>query len=388
MAKSPRLGENRTMGGRRPTLRVHVLIDSLAWGGAEVLLAELAERAPAVGIDLSVGYLLERNGSPVVERLRAAGVEPVPVSIGGLLNPTDVRAVRRHLAAAEPDVVHTHLGYADFLGGLAARSLRLPAVSTIHVMEVEPGRRTAARVALMSRVRRACMTYVVAVSNAGRRIILERGWAHPSQVVTVHNGVRADAQAGAGAALRARLGVAPDELVVAMVSVLRPDKRHDVAIAAIQALEPRFPGLRLVIAGDGPSRRDVERRAAGLPGALVLGHRDDVGALLDAADVFLHTSSIEAFPTALLEAMAASVPVVATAVGGVPEIVDHDLTGLLVDPPPRADAFAAALEPLLADAELRRRLGEAGRARFARRFTVERWANRMRALYEDVAVGR
>jgi len=232
------------------------------------------------------------------------------------------------------------------------------------------------------------MTYVVAVSNAGRRIILERGWAHPSQVVTVHNGVRADAQAGAGAALRERLGIAPDELVVAMVSVLRPDKRHDVAIAAIQALEPRFPGLRLVIAGDGPSRREVERRAAGLPGTLVLGHRDDVGALLDAADVFLHTSSIEAFPTALLEAMAASVPVVATAVGGVPEIVDHDLTGLLVDAPPRADAFAAALEPLLADAELRRRLGVAGRARFARRFTVERWANRMRALYEDVAVGR
>jgi glycosyltransferase involved in cell wall biosynthesis len=366
-------------------LRVHVLIDSLGWGGAEVLLAELAEAASSAGIDLSVGYLLERDGSPAAERLRLAGIEPVLVPITSLLKPTDLQRVRRHLAAVQPDVLHTHLGYADFLGGIAARSLGVPAVSTIHVMEAEAGWRTSLKLSLMAKVRRTCMNKVIAVSDSTRRRIVERRWADAGQIVTVHNGVAARALPGAGPKLRERLEIAPGELVVTMVSVLRPDKRHDVALATMRALLPRFPGLRLLVVGDGPSRAEIERQAAELGNVLVLGHRDDVRALLDATDVLLHTSSVDAFPTALLEAMAASVPVVATAVGGVPEIVENGVTGVLVDPPPRPEDFARALEPLLSDPYLRHRLAKNGRLRFEREFTVERWADRMRVLYGEVA---
>ncbi|MGB2710756.1 MAG: glycosyltransferase, partial [Conexibacter sp.] len=115
-------------------LRVHVLIDSLTWGGAESLLADLAVGAPAGGIELSVGYLQDVDDSPMAPRLRARGIEPGLVGVRKLADVKSLRRVRRHLAAARPDIVHTHLGASDLLGTIAARSLGLPAVSTIHLV--------------------------------------------------------------------------------------------------------------------------------------------------------------------------------------------------------------------------------------------------------------
>src|SRR4051812_5121805 len=116
-------------------LRVHALIASLTWGGAEASLAHLAQGCGQAGIELSVGYLLERDGNPAADALHRAGVEPVLVDVHSLLRPADLARVRRHVAATAPDVLHTHLGYADLMGGIAARSLGIPSVATIHVMQ-------------------------------------------------------------------------------------------------------------------------------------------------------------------------------------------------------------------------------------------------------------
>jgi glycosyltransferase involved in cell wall biosynthesis len=167
--------------------------------------------------------------------------------------------------------------------------------------------------------------------------------------------------------------------------VLRPGKGHDAAVAAATLLAERHPRLRLVLVGDGPARPEVEALAARLgERALLAGHRDDVMAVLDATDVLLHPSSVDAFPTALLEALAAGVPVVSTRVGGIPEIVDEGETGTLIDAPPDPAALAAALEPYLADGELRRRVGDHARERFGERFTAARWAERLRLVYSSV----
>jgi glycosyltransferase involved in cell wall biosynthesis len=176
--------------------------------------------------------------------------------------------------------------------------------------------------------------------------------------------------------------------VLAMVSAMRSEKGHGVALDALRRLVERLPQVRLIIAGDGPTAAEVARMAAPLGDAVVLaGYRDDVMEFLDATDVLLHPSRTEAFPTALLEAMAASVPVVATRVGGIPEIVVHGRTGVLVEPPPLADRFADALLPLLCDADLRRRMGVAGRRRFEEEFTAQLWAARVRAQYDAVLAG-
>ena len=136
--------------------------------------------------------------------------------------------------------------------------------------------------------------------------------------------------------------------------------------------------------GDGPARDAVARAASPLVTAPPVGHRDDIMSVLDAADALLHPSRADAFPTVLLEALAAGVPIVASAVGGIPEIVEDGRTGLLVDPPFEHAAFAAPLARLLADRDLRRALARRGRERFDAEFTAERWAARLRVVYEEV----
>jgi glycosyltransferase involved in cell wall biosynthesis len=174
--------------------------------------------------------------------------------------------------------------------------------------------------------------------------------------------------------VRAELGIGPDEFVVAMLSWLHPVKRHRLALEAAG-------DWRLLIVGDGPESEHLRRAAP--PGAVFTGYRDDVMALLDAADLLLHPSRMEGFPIALLEAMAAGVPIVATRVGGVPEIVADGETGVLIDPAAGAGEIAAAVAAVRDDPARRAALAERARLRFEERFTAERWAQRLRNLYEN-----
>ncbi len=370
-------------------LRVHTLIDALGWGGAESLLGDLAAGAPAAGIELSVGYLLDTH-TPAAERIRACGIEPELVGIGRMSSPRSMALVRAHLARRRPDVLHTHLTTADFLGGVAARTLGIPSVSTIHVIgravSDAPGARGDAKNRLVALTRRHAAARVIAVSDAARDAYLRTGWDTPERVVTVHNGVARTEPTRGRAAVRAELGIAPDALVAVMVSVLRPRKGHEVAIEAVARLRERVPQLVLLVAGDGPSREHVEGLARPLGDAVVCcGHRHDVLDVIAASDLVLHPTHMDAFPTSLLEAGLAGLPVVATRVGGIPEIVVHGATGLLVDAPPAVDDVAAALERLALDPGLRGTMGAAARARYDREFDAVSWARRLRRVYDAVA---
>ena len=363
-------------------LRVHVVFDALGWGGAETLLADFVAGAQNAALDVSVSYLADRDGSPAAERLRRHGVEPQLLAIAKLLAPASERAVRAAIEASKPDVVHAHLSYADFLAGRAARRLGLPVVSTLHVMHPPSGAREQLKDRAISRVRRTHMNAVIAVSERAREAAVDARWATPAQLVTVHNGIVGAARPGAGKALRAQLEIAPGAPVVAMLTVLRPGKGHEAAFAAWPEVRRHVPGAVLLVAGDGPSRPALERAASSVEGVRLLGYRSDVMELLDCAEVLLHPTDFDAFPTVLLEAMAASTAIVATRVGGIPEIVDDGLHARLVSAPARTGDLARALAQLLGDDELRGRLGTAGRRRFEERFTAERWASATRAVYE------
>jgi len=364
---------------------VHALIDTLGVGGAEIVLAEFAAVAPLGGIELSVGYLIDVDASHSAARLREAGVEPRPTGYPGHIGPAAFLAVRRHIAELRPDLVHTHLGYADLLGGPAARSLGIPTVATLHAHAWPGNRRERVKIHAMRLARRASAARVIAVSESARRAYLASGAGRHERVVVVRNGIAGIAQPGAGRALRAELGIGEAELVVAMVSSLRPAKAHDVAFAAVGELLTTVPELRLLVVGDGPLRAEVARAASALGDrALPTGYRPDVMAVLDAADVLLHPSRHDALPTTVIEAMAASTPVVATRVGGIPELVDDGVSAVLVTAPPAASELAAALGELLFDPQRRRRLAAAGRARFEQEFTANRWATRMGELYRSV----
>jgi glycosyltransferase involved in cell wall biosynthesis len=361
------------------------LIDHLALGGAELMLGNFAAGAPASGIDLSVACLNEGDGNPAAQRLRAAGVEPVTLNVPERLGVAAVRAVRRHVAEVGPDLVHTHLGSSDVLGSVAAASLGVPAVSTLHAMAWGSGAKARAKFTVSALARRWCADRVIAVSESSRRAYAAHSVVDPTRVVTIHNGIDVAAEPGAGAGVRRELGLREDDFVVGMVSALRHEKGHDIALEAVAALRGEHPRLRLLIVGGGPLEAEIARMAAPLGDAVVLtGLRHDVMRILDCIDVCLHPSRADALPTTLIEAMAASVPVLASAVGGIPEIVADGRTGILVDAPVTREAIAAALIALMDDPVRRGELATAGRERYEQEFTSGPWIRRIRALYDAV----
>jgi glycosyltransferase involved in cell wall biosynthesis len=369
----------------RAELNVLAVIDHLALGGAEMLLGQFAAAAPRAAIKLRVSCLEERDGNPAAESLRSAGVEPFNLAVGGRPGTRHVRAMRHHIRALRPDIVHTHLGTADFVGALAARSLGVPSVSTIHAIKQRRAGGARAKDAFFSLNQRLCAARVIVVSDSARDAYLQQNRGMARRVVRIYNGIDLTPSAGGGAAVRHELGIAPDDLLVGMVSALRSEKGHDVAIAAVARLRERFPKLRLLIAGQGPLAAELAARAEPHGEAVVLaGRRTDVASVLDALDVCIHPSRQDAFPTTLIEAFAASVPVLASDVGGIPEIVEDGVTGVLVTAPPSADELARELGALLADRSRRREIAAAGRRAYLERFTADPWVQTTRELYDAV----
>jgi glycosyltransferase involved in cell wall biosynthesis len=367
------------------SVRVVHVIHSLEPGGAESVLAEFARVAPAHGIEMAVMPISRIRSRAILGDLESAGVPVLPLD---LVNRWDPRAFARAVTWLRPwgpDVIHTHLKHADLVGSVASRVLRRPMVSTLHVVDDLPGRVGAVKRRLAGVARTATAARTVTVSDAQRRWYLD-AFPHvrPETVTTLHNGV-ADGGTTDPAAVREALGVPAGAPVVLQVGLLRPGKGHDVLLRAVRQLAD-VEDLVVLVAGDGPLRAEVESAASDLGDRVrFLGYRTDVAALLAASDVVVQPSEYDALPTTLIQALAAGRPVVASAVGGIPEIVTP-AEGVLV-PAGDATAVADALRDLLGDPARRRALGAAARARYEAAFDADRWAGEMRRLYEDVLTG-
>jgi glycosyltransferase involved in cell wall biosynthesis len=386
-APTPALERSRTLTPTRQ-LRVCHLIHSLRDGGAEHLLVTLSEVAAAVGLRISVVSLMPDEGLRFGQQLRRSGVEVRTVGLRSRWDPRGLPRAARLIRQLHPDVVHTHMKHADLVGAYAARRLQVPMVSTLHVIEDSPTprQRFKRRLAAQARLRRAVRT--VAVSDAQRRWYLAEFGARPDQVVTIRNGVLPRPPASGrrpAAALRERYAISEETAVAAMVALLRPGKGHGDLFAAVRRL-PADLDVKVIVAGDGPLRHELEAEVArdeALSERIVLaGFVDDVEGLLAGCDLVVHPSHFDALPTALIYALAAGVPVVASRVGGIPEIVG-DEAGVLV-PPRDPGALAIALEALVRSPGQRARLGAAAVGRFEERFDARHWAGELKALYGEV----
>ncbi|HEY7400932.1 MAG TPA: glycosyltransferase, partial [Actinomycetota bacterium] len=319
-----------------------------------------------------------------LDAARDAGVDAVAHPIGAHADPRPVATIAEELRRWRPDVVHTHLFHADLWGQLAATPLRVPGVRSLHNAHAsyaaEPARSAGRLVGRLARRTIAISEHVAAFAR-------ERRLAPADRVRVIPYGIdlarwEPDDEARAGE--RARLGIAPSEVVVGMASRLIDGKGHPLAIEALAGLDRR--DIRLLIAGDGPLRADLEVEAKRAPDASVrfLGHVEDVRVFLAACDVLLFPtlpSLSEGFGLAALEAMAAAKPVVATRVGALPEVVVDHVTGLVVEP--AAGAIASALESLAADPGLRAAMGRAGRDRAEQEFGLERMVSHTRRVYAE-----
>jgi glycosyltransferase involved in cell wall biosynthesis len=370
----------------RATLRVAHVIHSLGAGGAEAVLATLAGAARRVGVETVVIGLSDADDDRAVPALHAAGAQ-VHQLHRARHDPRAVLDVVRLLRRERVDVVHTHLKHADVVGGVAARALALPAVSTLHLIAGRAdGWAARARLRLAMEARARCFRTVVALSEAQRAWYRQQGGAGP--VALVPNGVEEPLPGRPRPAVRRALGVADGEVLALTVSLLRPEKGHRTLLDAVRLLPPDLP-VRFALAGDGELLDELaatvgqdERLASRVR---LLGFRPDVTDLLQAADLVVHPSAEDALPTALIQALAAGRAVLATAVGGIPDIVGAD-AGRLV-PAGDPDALAAGLTALVGDPDLRARSGRAGRRRYETTFSADVWVHRLREVYDQARTG-
>ena len=384
-------------------VRVLQLITELAPGGAERIVYELARGLPREGYDVRVCSLRPAAGE-VAAWLRAAGV---PVHSLEMKRKLDAGAPRRLAQLLEQErirVLHTHLFHANLIGRLATRGRRdLIVLGTLHIAEkrFRPWHFWLDRATLGPRGVEVCVSEAVRGFTRGRTGIPDE------QLRVIPNGVdltrfapyaENEARERAAAEVRREQGLPPATRVAVAVGRLEPQKGYPDLVAAWAQLRrgksgdsidvhavPGFPPV-LLIAGEGRERARLERqiRELDLAGSVrLLGHREDVPRLLAAADVLAFPSRYEGFGLALVEALAAGLPVVAARVDSVPEVLGDCEAGRLV-PARNPAALAAALADVLSlSAEERRRLASAARAR-AEVFALPRMLAAYDALYQEL----
>lgn len=349
------------------------------WGGQERrVLAEMIgmrERGHRL-------LLATRASAQLGERARAAGIEVVTLPFAGKFHPPTIRGLVRLIRERNIELVSTHSGIDSWVGGIAARLAGVKLVRTRH-LDLPLKRRWYNFVHYLPHA-------LVSCGETMRGHLVEGCGFPASEVVSIPTGIdfARFAPSRSREDVRAALGFG-DETVILMVGVIRAVKRHEIALRALAQLCATHPSVRLVLAGEGPMRAAMESLAQtlGLGDAITfLGHRDDVPDLMAASDVLLLTSRSEGVPQAVTQGLGLGMPVVATAVGGVPELVIDQQTGLLV-PPENVEAVVAALARLIEAPAFARQLGEAGAKHVRAHFSSAAMLDATEQLYARLLGG-
>jgi glycosyltransferase involved in cell wall biosynthesis len=373
--------------------RIVHLITRLELGGAQqntlFCVAHHDRSRFAVGLWAGEGGMLDAEARAI----DGADVRILPWLVHPIAPARDLGAVWRLASMLrDVDLLHTHSSKAGILGRAAGRIAGIPGiVHTVHGWSFNDAQPPLVRRFYVEAERAAARVTdrIVCVSQFDRDRGIAAGIGHPSQYRVLRSGIDATlyvSPPGARERVRASLGIGPQDVVVGSIANFKPQKSPlDFVEAARQAFG-RDPRLRFFIAGDGALRPAVERAIAQADlGRVVhlLGWREDVPELLAAMDVFLLTSLFEGLPRVVLQAVAASVPVVATHTGGIAEVLVDGETGRLV-PPGDPVAAADAIVELARDERPRSRMAAAARLRLGEEFDNRRLVRDLEALYDEV----
>ena len=359
----------------RPIPRTLQLVHRLEFGGAEILAERFARRFG--GPDRVLVACLDGEG-PLANRMRTDGFTVIDLQRrAGPLDLGCVRRLHRLIADEKIELVHAHQS-TPFLYSLMARGVfaRSPRILFTEHGRFFPDRGSWKR-AVVQRFLLRKSDLVTAVGETVKRAVVEHEGIPESRIRVIQNGVpNGDLvdPVTVRSSMRKEFGIREDAFVVIHVARLEATKNHRLAVEAFQQVANTKLSAILIIVGDGPERSALEKLVdkLGLRASVVFtGMRDDVPELLAAADVAILTSLSEGVPLSLIEAMNARLPIVATSVGGVQEVVDDRVTGLLVDSGD-GKSLADAIVRLSERQEIRQQMGIAGRERAQRRFSEER----------------
>ncbi len=359
---------------------LHVIAPALA-GGAETVVRRLAGGAHRRGADVEVATLLGSRGEhPLVDLLRQDGLPVADVRCGRRRYLAEIRALSHTIRMGGARLVHTHVYHGDFVGYWAARRCGVPVVATVHGFTNGDVKNRFYQWLDLRLLRR--FDAVLCVTDAIRDRVLAAG-CPAMKTHLVPNGLGEYSILSRSAA-RAQFGLKSCDVVLGWVGRLSCEKGPDLFVDAVAALRPPRPVVLLI--GDGPERGSLEARIAvhGLTEKHVrlAGYRPDAARLLRAFDVLVMSSRTEGAPMVLLEALAAGVPVVSFAVGGIPDMVDSSAVWLV--PPGDTAAMTAAIVSALSSPRLTQEEAKGAEQSLEERFGIDQWLDRVYAIYRKV----
>jgi glycosyltransferase involved in cell wall biosynthesis len=349
-------------------------------GGTEMMNFRTWQQLDKTRFAVQVCFLDEEG--PVSELYRQAGYEPVHLRYHERPFPHIWRDLHSLLTSQPVDLLHIFGTRANLLGRTAAR--RYPQTKVICGQRSVGNNR--AWPAWIERATSRWVDLYIANSHAGAYWLQAQAGVSPAKIKTVHSGLEAEpfAKAERGQ-VRPSLHIPPHDPVVVSIGNLRKIKDQETLLKAARILQDQGCHFHLLLVGEGQRRQRLEQLCADLGVARLqfLGRRTDVSAILADADIKVLSSRSEGLPAAIMEAMAAGLPVVATAVGGIPELVQAGLTGLLV-PPDDPSALANSLATLLANPTLRHQYGRAGQQRIQTHFSLTDKVGELERTYQHL----
>lgn len=365
------------------------VIDGLGVGGAERLMIPILSSLDRERFEARVCVLQSREGNPLAADIQALGIPVDSLNIRHLRDLMAISKLRGYLKKYNADIVHTQLEFANILGNIAARSLDLPGISTIHVLPVQAG---GLKVRLHQWVEwmalRIFCDRVITVSEETWRHYANQSGIPSEKLLTIYNGIdlerfqRVEPDL-AHVVVRREFGLPDDAILLITVAVLRPPKGIQFMIRALPSILARFSNVYYLVVGDGVHANVLADEAVQnnvIEHVLFAGSRRDIAQLLSGSDIFILPTLTEALPTVLAEAMACHLPIIASAVGGVPEMVQTGENGILVGPADPVELSVACTQ-LLANRDLRISMGEKGWLQVNEKFNVKRQVLQLQEQY-------
>jgi len=365
--------------------RLAFLITSLSWGGAQVQLVRLARELKTRGWDIRVISMIEPG--VFAEELHEVGIPVDTLSMNrGVPAPSGIFKTVSILRRWNPVVLCSFMYHANLLGRAAGRMVRVPVIVS-SIRNENLGNRMRERIDRLTNWASDAITTNSRLAAAG---LTQRGVVAPGRLLVIPNSIQVDryaANPGDRERQRQEMGIREDEFLWLSVGRLEKDKDHENLLAAMRLLHQDGIKTSARVAGEGPERGALEGMAANLDlreRVQFLGTRRDLGPLYNAADGFVLPSRREGLPNVIMEALASGIPVVASRVGGVPELVQEGETGFLV-PPRDTEALSTAMRRLMEiPPSQRREMGERGRKHVEESFGVGAVTDQWESLFNEL----